>query len=207
MAAESLPTPMPTTLASALWPAASAGSDRAATLARAVFLALVGTALLTLSAKIKVPFYPVPMTLQTLVVLWLGAAYGSRLAAVTVIAYLVEGALGLPVFADTPERGIGLAYMMGPTGGYLLGFVAGAFLVGVLCERGLGRSLLGMGVAMTLGHLAIFAFGFGWLAMAIGAEKAWLAGVVPFFAATALKTALGAALVPAVWTVVDKRRG
>ncbi|WP_406856639.1 biotin transporter BioY [Alsobacter sp. KACC 23698] len=194
--------PLPTTLASAFWPA----RDDAAGLARSVLLVLAGTALLTLSAKLKVPFYPVPMTMQTLVVLWLGAAYGSRLAAVTAIAYLLEGALGLPVFADTPERGIGLAYMMGPTGGYLLGFVAGAYLVGVLCERGLGRSLVGMGVAMTLGHLAIFAFGFGWLAMAIGAAKAWTLGVVPFFAATALKTALGAAMVPAVWSVVDKRR-
>ncbi|PSC04694.1 biotin transporter BioY [Alsobacter soli] len=199
MAAQSLPT----TLASAFWPARA----DAAGFARSVFLALVGTALLTLSAKIKVPFYPVPMTMQTLVVLVLGAAYGSRLAAATVVAYLLEGALGLPVFADTPERGVGLAYMMGPTGGYLLGFIAGAWLVGYLAERGFGRSLVGMGVAMTLGHAAIFAFGFGWLAMATSAHVAWTAGVVPFFAATALKTALGTALVPALWTFADKRRG
>ena len=193
--------PMPNTLASVFWPARGAPTQ----LLRFVVLALAGTALLTLSAKLKVPFYPVPMTTQTLVVLVLGAAYGSRLGAATVLLYLAQGAMGLPVFADTPERGIGLAYMMGPTGGYLIGFVAGAYVVGVLAERGFGRSVLGMFAAMAIGHVAIFVFGFAWLATLIGAKGAWVGGIVPFFAATALKTALGTALVPAVWAMVDRR--
>ena len=162
---------------------------------------------LTASAKLNVPFYPVPMTMQTLVVLMLGAAYGWRLATATVVLYLVEGALGLPVFAGTPALGIGLPYMMGPTGGFLAGFVAGAALVGWLCERGLGRSFAGMALAMLLGHVAIFAFGYGWLATIAGPQVAWTAGVAPFFLATVLKTALGAALVPALWTLADRRQG
>ena len=190
-----------TTLASALWPASTDASG----LIRAVLLAIVGTVLLTISAKVKVPFYPVPMTMQTLVVLVLGAAYGSRLAAAAVLLYLVEGALGLPVFADTPERGIGLAYMMGPTGGYLIGFLAGAWVVGRLAELGYGRSLATMFVAMSVGHAAIFLGGFSWLAMLIGPKAAWLGGVAPFFWATLLKTMLGTALVPALWSVLDRR--
>src|SRR5690242_2184992 len=95
------------TLTQALWPVET-GSARTA---RAVTLALVGTLLLTLSAKVQIPFWPVPMTMQTFVVLVLGMAYGWRLALATMALYLVEGAIGLPVFAGTPERGIGLAYM------------------------------------------------------------------------------------------------
>jgi hypothetical protein len=124
--------PLPTTLLGTLWPAE--GDTRS--IGRALVLAVAGTLLLTLSAKMKVPFYPVPMTMQTLVVLVIGAVYGWRLGVATILLYLAEGASGLPVFADTPERGIGLAYMMGPTGGYLLGFVVGAAIVGWLAERG-----------------------------------------------------------------------
>ena len=194
--------PMPTTIASALWPSRG---DTAGVI-RMIVLAFAGTLLLTLSAKIKVPFYPVPMTMQTLVVLALGAAYGARLGAATVVLYLVEGALGLPVFADTPERGIGIAYMMGPTGGFLLGFVAGAWIAGMIAESGFGRSILGMFAAMTIGHVAIFICGFAWLSTLIGTGPAWTGGVAPFFAATLLKTALGTALVPAVWNLVDRRQ-
>lgn len=194
--------PMPTTIASALWPSRG---DTAGVI-RMVVLAFLGTLLLTLSAKIKVPFYPVPMTMQTLVVLALGAAYGARLGAATVVLYLVEGALGLPVFADTPERGIGIAYMMGPTGGFLLGFVAGAWIAGMIAESGFGRSIVGMFAAMTIGHVAIFIGGFAWLSTLIGTGAAWTGGVAPFFAATLLKTALGTALVPAIWNLVDRRQ-
>ena len=87
--------------------------------ARAVLLALVGSAVLTLSARLSIPFWPVPMTLQSLAVLLIGAGFGLRLGAATVVLYLIEGAIGLPVFAGTPMHGLGLAYMMGPTGGYL----------------------------------------------------------------------------------------
>ena len=97
---------------------------------RGAALTLVGVVLLTTSAKIKVPFYPVPMTMQTFIVLVIGVAYGWRLAAVTLLLYLAAGAFGLPVFADTPEKGVGVPYMLGPTGGYLVGFLAAATLVG-----------------------------------------------------------------------------
>jgi biotin transport system substrate-specific component len=175
-------------------------------LARDAAIALAATGLLTLSAKVQVPFYPVPMTLQSLVVLVIGASLGWRLGAATVLLYLAEGLAGLPVFAGTPEKGLGLAYMMGPTGGYLLGFLAAALVTGFLAERGWTRSVGGALAAMTIGHAVIFLFGFGWLAALIGAGKAYLAGVVPFFAATLFKTLLGAALLPAAWWVADRLR-
>ena len=107
-----------------------------------MLLALVGTLALTVSAKTQIPFWPVPMTMQTFAVLVIGMAYGgTRLGVATIALYLLEGALGLPVFAGTP-KGLGLAYMMGPTGGYLLGFVAGAWLCGWPAERGFDRSPL-----------------------------------------------------------------
>ena len=99
------------TLVDRLWPSSERNVPRAAV------LAVVGSLLLWLSAKVQVPFYPVPMTLQTAVVFLLGIAYGWRLAAATELLYLAEGAVGLPVFAGTPEKGIGLPYMLGPTGG------------------------------------------------------------------------------------------
>ncbi|KAB2850968.1 MAG: biotin transporter BioY [Hyphomicrobiaceae bacterium] len=188
------------TLAATVWPRLE-GS-----LARQLALALIGTALLWASAKVQVPFWPVPMTMQTFVVLSLGAAYGSRLGTATVALYLLEGALGLPVFAGTPERGIGLAYMAGPTGGYLAGFVAAAWLVGMLAERGWDRSVLLLGAAMLLGHIIIFACGFSWLATFMGAEKAWLTGVAPFHAGTALKTVLAALLIWATRLTIANRR-
>ena len=165
---------------------------------------VLGTLLLTASAKIQVPFWPVPMTMQTFVVLFLGAALGPRLGALTVLLYLAQGAGGLPVFAGTPEKGLGIAYMAGPTGGYLIGFVAAASVVGWLAERGWDRSVLRLFVAMAVGHLVLFAFGVMWLAQLVGLEKAWLLGVVPFYAATIFKTALGACLMPALWQLAKR---
>lgn len=174
---------------------------------RGVSLAFLGVALLTLSAKLKVPFYPVPMTMQTFVVLVLGAAYGARLGALTVLAYLALGAAGLPVFADTPERGIGLAYMAGPTGGFLIGFAAAAFIVGVLAERGWNRSVAWLFAAMAVGHAVLFAFGVTWLAALIGWPKAWALGVAPFYLATLLKTALGAATIAGLQSLTAQVQG
>lgn len=171
-------------------------------LARDAMIALVATGILAISAKIQVPFYPVPMTMQSLVVLVIGAAFGWKLGAATLALYLLEGAMGLPVFA----KGGGLAYMMGPTGGYLLGFVAAAAVTGYLAERGWTKSVLGTLAAMTIGHAVIFLFGFGWLASLIGASKAYLGGVAPFYAATLFKTLLGAALLPAAWWMVERAR-
>jgi biotin transport system substrate-specific component len=189
-----------TTLASSIWPTASTSSQ----LARNVVLVLVGTLLLTVSAKIQIPFWPVPMTMQTYVVLVLGMAYGWRLAGATMLLYLAQGALGLPVFAGTPEKGLGIAYMMGPTGGYLVGFVVAAAVMGWLAERGFDRSFARAAFAMTLGHGIVFVFGFAWLATLIGAGKAWAGGVAPFWAATLFKTLLGLVSLPLAWKLLAK---
>jgi biotin transport system substrate-specific component len=175
-------------------------------LLRDAAIALAATGLLTLSAKVQVPFYPVPMTMQSLVVLVIGAAFGWRLGMATVMLYLLEGLAGLPVFAGTPEKGVGLAYMMGPTGGYLIGFVAAAFVAGFLAERGWTKSVPGALAALAIGHAVIFLFGFAWLAVLMGAGKAYLFGVAPFYAATLFKTLLGAALLPAAWRMVEYLR-
>ena len=176
-----------------------------ASLMRDAALALAATGLLTLSAKVQVPLF-IPMTLQTLVVLVIGASFGWRLGAATVLLYLAEGAAGLPVFAGTPEKGIGLAYMMGSTGGYLAGFVLAALLTGFMAERGLTKSIPGALLTMALGHAVIFAAGFAWLATLMGVDKAFMLGVAPFYAATAIKTALGAALLPASWWALTRLR-
>ncbi|WP_025036010.1 biotin transporter BioY [Bradyrhizobium sp. DOA9] len=171
---------------------------------RAVVLIALGTALMALSAKVNLPLPYVPMTLQTLVVLMIGAAYGWRLGSATMIAYLAEGALGLPVFAG-PVGGI--APLVGPTAGYLFGFVGAAFVTGWLAERGWDRSVVLLFAAMAAGHVVILAAGFGWLAfgLGLGAAKAWQVGIVPFIAGSLVKNALGAALMPAARRIVDRR--
>jgi len=188
-------------LAAVLWPDRTEGFSAA--LRVAVLIAL-GTALLTLSAKINLPLPYVPMTLQTLVVLVIGAAYGARLGAATVMVYLAEGAMGLPVFAGPVG---GLAPLIGPTAGYLFGFVAAAFVTGWLSERGWDRSVPLLFVAMAVGHIIILGCGFAWLAfgMKLGVGKAWSVGIAPFVAASLIKNALGAALVPAIRRTFDRR--
>ncbi len=188
-------------LAALLWPQRAGGISG---VLRSVILVALGTALLTLSAKVNLPLPYVPMTLQTLVVLVVGAAYGWRLGSATVMAYLAEGALGLPVFAGPAG---GLAPLLGPTAGYLFGFVAAAFATGWLSERGWDRSVAWLFLAMGLGHVLILGAGFTWLAfgMKLGVEKAWLVGIAPFMAASLIKNALGAALVPAIRRVLDRR--
>ncbi len=186
----------PSTLIDSLWPARTA-------LRGAVLMAL-GTALLALSAKIQVPLPPVPMTMQTLVVLLIGATYGWRLGGATVLLYVAEGMLGLPVFANTPPAAASPAYLLGPTGGYLIGYAAAALGMGLLAERGWDRSLLRVIVMMTIGHLIIFAFGLAWLAHLFGPAKAWVVGAAPFVAGTVLKTALAAALMQAAWVFVRR---
>ncbi|QOG23677.1 MULTISPECIES: biotin transporter BioY [Bradyrhizobium] len=171
---------------------------------RAVVLIALGTALMALSAKVNLPLPYVPMTLQTLVVLMIGATYGWRLGSATMIAYLAEGAMGLPVFAG-PVGGI--APLVGPTAGYLFGFVGAAFVTGWLAERGWDRSVVLLFAAMAVGHIVILAAGFGWLAfgLGLGAAKAWQVGLAPFIAASLVKNALGATLMPAARRLVDRR--
>ncbi len=197
--APSMTVPAPT-LGALLWPA----HDRFVETVRAVVLALLGSALLAISAKIQVPIPPVPMTMQTLVVLVIGATYGWRLAGATTLLYIAEGMAGLPVFANTPPQVPGPAYLIGPTGGYLLGYVAAAAAMGFLAERGWDRSLGRVDVMMILGPLIIFAFGLAWLAHLFGPAKAWLVGAAPFVAGTVLKTALAAALMQAAWAFVRR---
>lgn len=188
-------------LAEVLWPRRELRSFRAL---RSVILIALGTALLTLSAKVNLPLPYVPMTLQTLVVLMIGAVYGWRLGAATVIAYLAEGALGLPVFAGPVG---GLAPLVGPTAGYLYGFVLAALAVGWLSQRGWDRQVVWLFVAMGIGHVLILGAGFLWLAfgMKLGVDKALLVGIVPFIGASLVKNALGATLVPAIRRLLAPR--
>ncbi len=188
------------TLAAALWPVATQRR-----LLRGLVLVVVGTLLLTLSAKIKVPFYPVPLTFQTLVVLALGMAYGWRLAASTLAVYLLTGALGLPVFAGTPEKGIGLAYVMGPTGGYLLGFIMAATLCGWLAERGWDRRVASSVLALLLGNVLIYLPGLLWLGAVVGWDKPVLQwGLYPFVVGDLLKLGLAAAALPFAWRLLRR---
>lgn len=171
-------------------PPPAAGARQRWLLAGAV--ALIGSLLLTVSAKTQIPFFPVPMTLQTMVVLLLGMMLGARLALLTVLVYLAEGALGLPVFAGTPEKGLGLAYMTGPTGGYLVGFAVTAWLTGRLTEERDDPQHLAL--AALLGIALIYALGALWLAGFVGAERAVALGIAPFIFGDLLKAALAVAL-------------
>ena len=180
-------------------------ASEGANLLRPVILAAAGVLLLTLSAKLQVPFYPVPMTLQTLVVLLIGAAYGWRLGAATVALYLLQGLLGAPVFANTPPAAAGPLYFMGPTAGFLIGFVVSAAIVGLSVEKGLARSPLMLAGAVLAAQAAVFALGFLWLAQfatlasgatGVGAARAW-AVVQGFLLGDLIKGAIAVALVTA----------
>lgn len=180
--------------------------DKGATrLAAQIFLAVAGTLLLTLSAKTKVVFGPVDMSMQTLAVLLIATTFGFRLAVATVVLYLAQGAMGFPVFQGTPEKGIGIAYMLGSTGGYLMGFVVMAAIVGWAADRGLDRNPVKLFGVMLVADALMLAMGFAWLALLIGADKAWTFGVVPFIVPDLIKVALASALVPAIWSLLPKR--
>lgn len=174
--------------------------DRSGRLAMQALAAVAGSILLALSAKVTVPFWPVPMTLQVLAVFLIGAAYGRNLAVATLLLYLAEGAAGLPVFAT----GAGLAYMAGPTGGYLVGFVVAAAVAGWAADRGLDRNPLKLFAVMLVGEIAILGLGAAWLAVLFGAEKAIAFGVGPFIVTDIVKVALAAAIVPAVWGILAR---
>lgn len=181
---------------------------------QAVILVLAGTALIAIAAKIKVPFYPVPMTLQTLAIIVIAASYGFRLGTLTVVAYLAEGLLGLPVFTNTPPAVAGPLYFLGPTGGFLAGFLLLAMIVGFAADRGWDRSIPRLFTAIIVGEIAMFALGFAWLAwfaslssgaVGLGTETALTAGVTPFIWGDLLKAALAALIVPVAWSLVRKR--
>jgi len=162
-----------------------------------------GSLFVALSARIVVPlpFSPVPVTGQTLAVLLLGALLGSRRGALCLLVYLTEGIVGLPVFAS----GGGLAYLMGPTGGYLAGFVAAAFLTGLLAEHGWDRRVGSTLLAMFLGNVAIYAFGLSRLVHFVGSERVLALGLLPFIPGDLVKMAIAATLLPAGWRLLGRR--
>ncbi|HEY1721816.1 MAG TPA: biotin transporter BioY [Magnetospirillaceae bacterium] len=178
-----------TTLAARIWPRTAAN-----TLPRALALILAGSILLAVSAHVKVPFWPVPMTMQTFVVLMIGATYGWRLAGTTLVAYLIEGVAGLPVFTG----GVGPLYMAGPTGGYLVGFAISAIVAGWLVERGMTRRPVGALLTFLFADALVFVLGVGYLSTLIGMDKAIAGGLLPFLAGEALKIVLATALTVAV---------
>ena len=162
---------------------------------------LVGIALLTASAHIKIPFYPVPLTMQTLIVLGIGMTYGARLGGATLLGYLAVGFVGLPVFAG----GAGIAYMMGTTGGYLAGFFVAAVVLGVLAERGWTRNWATSAAAMLVGNAIIYLLGVGWLTSLIGWDKAVQFGLLPFLYGDALKLIIAALGVPYLWSKLKQK--
>ena len=152
-----------------------------------ISLVLLGTLLLTISAKIKVPFYPVPMTMQTFVVVLIGIAFGWKLGLATIFTYLFEGAVGLPVFAGTPEKGIGISYMIGPTGGYLFGFILSVFIAGFV---NLKKNIFIKFLLISFSIFVIYVTGVPWLAYLAGWEIAYVWGIKNFVLAEIFKISI-----------------
>jgi len=204
------------TLAEALGPTGGAGLR----LKQAALIA-VGVALLTLAAQVRLPVPPSPVAvnLGTLAVLGLGAAYGPRLGLATILAYMGVGALGFDVFQSSTAALNGLDYMMGTTGGYLLGYVLAVVAMGALARRGWDRSVGWMALAMLIGNVILYVPGLAWLHHLIGAglfrpeayatvwEQTLAWGLTPFLIGDAMKLALAALLLPAAWRLVGRARG
>jgi len=168
-----------------------------------VLLVFFGIALIAISSKIQVPLWPnpTPVTLQTLAVFALSAAYGSRLAVATVLAYMVAGALGAPVFAGPSA---GPAYFAGPTGGYLAGFVVMAYITGLAADRGWSKSPFKIGGSMFVGEVIMLVMGALWMGYLFGADKIIAWGVGPFIVTDLIKLAIAACIVPALWGLLKK---
>ena len=179
-------------------------SEKTQSIAYDLTLVIGGSILIALSAQVRfmVPFSPVPITGQTFAVVLLGALLGSSRGAGAALAYVAQGAIGLPVFAG---GGAGAAYLFGPTGGYLIGFVAAAYVVGTLAEFGWTRTPLGTAVAMIVGNIGIYAVGTSWLAVFTGPAGAIASGVVPFLVGDALKVAAAVLILPAATRAVERR--
>ena len=155
---------------------------------KSLLVIFLGSVLLAISAKIKIPFYPVPMTMQTFVVLFLGISFGYKIAIATVSLYLIEGILGLPVFSNSPERGTGLAYFTGPTMGYLIGFLTASFLASYIK---VSDNYIIVITKLVLSVSSIYILGILWLGTLIGWDKPiFELGVAPFLLAEVFKIAL-----------------
>ena len=171
-------------------------------------LVIAGIAFLAIAAKIKVPMFPVPMTMGTFAVLTMGAAYGERLGLVTILGYMLIGALGFDIFAGSSAENFGLTYMKGGTGGYLVGYVLAVIALGTLARAGWDRSAPKMAVAMLLGNALIYVPGLIWLGMLYGWDKPILQwGLTPFLLGDVLKLAMAAIILPFAWKMVGRARG
>ena len=157
-------------------------------LIKSLFIIFFGSIILAISSKIKIPFYPVPMTMQTFVVMFLGISFGYKIALATVTLYLLEGILGLPVFSNSPERGVGLSYFTGPTMGYLLGFLTASFLASLI-NKDDNYFLIFLKLIFSVS--TIYLFGILWLGTVIGWDKPiFELGVMPFLLAEFFKILL-----------------
>lgn len=186
------------TLIDEVWPRQDRGTD----LMRPVLLAVAGTVLVAACAQIAVPLAPVPMTMQTFAVLLIGLAYGARLGAATLALYWLEAAVGLPVLQGFAG---GIGKLLGPTGGYVVGFVVAAGVVGWLAERGWSRPVLFSILAMLAGTAIIYLVGATWLSFFVGgAQKAWEFGIAPFLVVDGIKALLAAACLPVAWKLLNR---
>ena len=165
-----------------------------------IVLILFGTLLLAVSSKIQVPFWPVPMTMQPFIVFIIGMSYGWKLAFSTLIVYVVEGSLGLPVFA----KGGGMLYLIGPTAGYLYGMAIAAGVIGFLAERGYNNSYIKSLISLFIGTVIIFVFGVGYLGSVIGYDKALAGGLYPFIPSEFFKIGLAVILIPSITRYINK---
>ena len=172
-----------------------------------IILVIAGIAALAVAAKIKIPMIPVSMTMGTFAVLSIGAAYGMCLGLVTIIGYMLIGALGFDVFAGSSAETFGITYMMGGTGGYLVGYVLAVLALGYAARQGWDRSIGKMALAMVLGNVLIYVPGLVWLAVLYGTDApifTW--GLTPFLLGDLVKLALAALLLPSVWGLVGFAR-
>lgn len=186
--------------------AGTAAQVRAGSFAYDLILVLAGSAFIAATAQVwfTLPFSPVPITGQTFGVLFVASLLGRGRGAAAVLLYLAEGAAGLPVFA---EMKAGPHILLGPTGGYLAGFVPAAWVCGALAERGFDRTIRGTILSMLLGNVAIFALGLPWLARYVGPEHALALGFWPFLPGDVVKIGLAAALLPLGWRLLGARGG
>lgn len=170
-------------------------------------LVAAGVLALAIAAKIKIPMWPVPITMGTFAILTIGAAYGPRLGLGTVLAYLAVGALGFDVFAGSSAEKFGLTYMMGGTGGYLVGYALAALALGWFARQGWDRSFGKMALALLIGNVIIYVPGLLWLGQLYGWDQPILAwGLWPFLIGDGLKLVLAAIAVPAIWKLVGSAR-
>ncbi len=184
-------------------------SEGAALRMKQAIMVFIGIAALAITAKIQVfiPGNPVPITLTTLGVLTIGAAYGARLGAITILGYLAIGAMGFDVFAGSSAEKAGLVYMMGGTGGYLVGYVLAALALGFAARKGWDRNVILMAVAMFVGNALIYIPGLLWLhQFSSGWDQTFAWGITPFLIGDALKLGLAALLVPALWKLIGNAR-